>query len=65
MTTNDETVRQHIETAIGRKIRRDEPCIRSCYKCNKTHKHLMDKSWDCVLFCFVCGRYYYRGKVIR
>ena len=60
-----ETVKEHIEKVIGREIKEDEPVFRSCWKCNLCHKHLKDKNWDCLLYCFVCGNYYYRGKKIR
>ena len=37
-----------------------EPALRSCWKCNSAHKHL--KKADYIIWCFQCGRLYYKGK---
>ena len=32
---------------------------RSCWKCNGAHEHLKDA--DCIINCFNCGHWYYKG----
>lgn len=34
--------------------------FRSCWKCNEAHEHL--KKSEAVINCFVCGKYFYKGK---
>lgn len=42
--------------------RRDngEPIMRSCWQCNSAHNHL--KKADYIIWCFLCGKLYYKGK---
>lgn len=47
-----------IEKKIGKEI-----VMRSCWKCNSAHKHL--KKADYLIFCFVCGNLYYKGKLFN
>jgi hypothetical protein len=34
--------------------------IRSCWNCNSAHKW-MKKDKACVILCYDCGNYYYKG----
>ena len=38
----------------------NEPVMRSCWNCNPAHRHL--KKVDYILWCFECGKLYYKGK---
>lgn len=44
-----------IEKKTGKEI-----IMRSCWKCNSAHKHL--KKVDYLIYCFICGNLYYKGK---
>lgn len=35
--------------------------LRSCWQCNGAHQHFLDRTDDCVIRCFACGRIYWRG----
>ncbi|NIO36728.1 hypothetical protein GTO27_03390, partial [Candidatus Bathyarchaeota archaeon] len=36
------------------KVEKDEPVMRSCWKCNNSHEHL--KKVNVMHYCFLCGR---------
>lgn len=47
----------------GRFIFEDgEPVLRSCPECNGAHAHLRDVTL--VHYCFICGRYWLRGRYL-
>lgn len=35
--------------------------VRSCWECNPCHDHFLEFQRDRVLWCFDCGRHYYKG----
>lgn len=45
------------------RLKNGEPIMRSCWKCNSAHKHL--KKADYLIWCFQCGRTYFKGKQIK
>ena len=47
-----------IEKKTGKEI-----VMRSCWKCNSAHKYL--KKADYLIFCFLCGNLYYKGKLFN
>ena len=46
-------------------IKKDDSLLimRSCWDCNHSHEHLKDLR-NMVIFCFICGRYYFKGQDI-
>ena len=38
---------------------KEQPEMRSCWKCNGAHDHLKQREWPLV--CFSCGKWYYKG----
>lgn len=59
----EESILQFINRKTKKEWKSDEICLRSCWRCNKAHKHLMDSSYP--IYCFACGRIYYNGKELR
>lgn len=57
------TEKEWLEKRIGRKLEKEEPVFRSCWKCNPVHKHL--KKADYLIYCFVCEKYFLRGEEIK
>jgi hypothetical protein len=53
-----------IEREIGRKLGGDEPIFRSCWNCNASHDYLKMEGCNFVIYCFVCGRIYHKGREI-
>lgn len=45
------------------RTKKGEPIMRSCWKCNSAHTHL--KTADYLIWCFLCGKVYYKGKQIK
>lgn len=37
--------------------------LRSCWNCNPAHEHLKKSSY--IVGCFICNKYYYKGKEIK
>lgn len=37
--------------------------MRSCWECNSAHERL--KKVDYIIFCFECGRLWYKGKPLE
>lgn len=44
----------------NKRVSKGEPALRSCWNCNSAHKHL--KKADYIIYCFICGKIYYKGK---
>lgn len=51
------------EKEYQERLKKGEPIMRSCWKCNLAHKHL--KKADYLIWCFECGRLYLKGKQIK
>lgn len=47
----------------NKRIKDDEPVIRSCWNCNSAHNHL--KKADYLIYCVWCGKLYYKGKPLK
>ena len=46
-----------------KRCKKDEPVLRSCWKCNSAHKYL--KNADYIIYCVWCGTLYYKGKRLK
>ena len=44
----------------NKRTKNDEPALRSCWNCNSAHEYL--KKADYIIWCFDCGKMYYKGK---
>lgn len=51
------------EKEYKERCRHGEPALRSCWVCNPAHKHL--KKADCLIWCFECGKMYFKGKQLK
>ena len=49
------TEKEYIE-----RCKKGEPALRSCWNCNSAHKYL--KKVDYLIYCFECGKVYFKGK---
>lgn len=45
------------------RLKKDEPALRSCWKCNSAHNHL--KKANYLILCFECGKLYLKGKEVE
>ena len=43
--------------------KKGEPIMRSCWNCNPAHKYL--KKADYIIWCFECGKLYFKGKLLK
>jgi ribosomal protein S27E len=41
-------------------MKKENFAMRSCWNCNPGHTRL--KKAECVILCFGCGHYFYKGK---
>ena len=51
------------EEEYKKRLKKDEPVLRSCWNCNSAHKHL--KNADYIIYCIWCGKMYYKGKILK
>lgn len=40
-----------------------EPVMRSCWECNPAHEHLKER--DYLIWCFLCGKLYFKGEELK
>ena len=45
------------------RLKKGEPALRSCWKCNSAHKHL--KNADYLIYCIWCGNLYLKGTEVE
>lgn len=51
------------ESEYEKRCENGEPIMRSCWVCNPAHKYL--KKVDYLIWCFECGRFYFKGKQLK
>lgn len=51
------------EKEYKERCKNGEPAFRSCWNCNSAHKHL--KKVDYMIWCFACGKLYFKGKELK
>lgn len=45
------------------RLKKGEPALRSCWKCNPAHNHL--KKTYYLIYCMWCGKLYLKGKEVE
>ena len=58
----EEELKRLREEAFEQMKKDEGPAMRSCWNCNSGHEHL--KGAKCVIVCFECGHYYFKGEDI-
>lgn len=48
---------------LHKHIENNNVCFRSCWNCNSAHERL--KKVDYIIYCFECGKRYYKGKELK
>lgn len=51
------------EKEYKERLKKAEPVLRSCWVCNPAHKYL--KKAEYLIWCFECGKIYYKGKQLK
>lgn len=60
-TSLKQVVELHAEAIVLYARDPDAIAMRSCWNCNPAHRHLRSTTDRCIIFCFDCGRYYFKG----